>query len=114
MRGNPARERVARLVERFDAENDCADARVARSLLGVSGLLDSAEIFPATVPDIFILRRLDDPAAPSGAGGPATATAPATALTGHDLVSHDVPGHAAQDFLPERTSDDLSAGEELV
>jgi hypothetical protein len=35
MRGNAARERVARLVERFDAENDCAAARVARSLLGV-------------------------------------------------------------------------------
>ena len=35
MRGTAARERVARLVERFDAENDCADARVARSLFGV-------------------------------------------------------------------------------
>jgi len=36
LRGDtPARERVARLVERFDAENDCADARNARALLGV-------------------------------------------------------------------------------
>jgi predicted ATPase/DNA-binding winged helix-turn-helix (wHTH) protein len=33
LRGKPARERVARLVERFDAENDCADARLARGLL---------------------------------------------------------------------------------
>lgn len=29
-----ARARVARLVERFDAENDCTDARAARRLLG--------------------------------------------------------------------------------
>ena len=35
LRGDAARERVARLVERFDAANDCADARIARSLLGV-------------------------------------------------------------------------------
>jgi DNA-binding winged helix-turn-helix (wHTH) protein len=34
LRGKAARERVARLVEGFDAENDCADARIARALLG--------------------------------------------------------------------------------
>jgi DNA-binding winged helix-turn-helix (wHTH) protein len=33
LRGKPVRERVARLLERFDAENDCADARLARALL---------------------------------------------------------------------------------
>jgi tetratricopeptide (TPR) repeat protein len=33
--GKAARERVTRLVERFAAENDCADARIARALLGV-------------------------------------------------------------------------------
>jgi len=32
--GKAARAHVARLVERFDAENDCADARLARRLLG--------------------------------------------------------------------------------
>jgi hypothetical protein len=31
----PAAERVARLVARFDVANDCADARLARALLGV-------------------------------------------------------------------------------
>jgi hypothetical protein len=35
LRGKAVREHVARLVERFDAANDCADARIARSLLGV-------------------------------------------------------------------------------
>ena len=35
LRGKAVRERVARLVEGFDAENDCADARIARALLGV-------------------------------------------------------------------------------
>ena len=34
LRGKAARERVVRLVERFDGENDCADARLARALLG--------------------------------------------------------------------------------
>src|SRR5262249_9514764 len=34
LRGNPVREHVARLVARFDAANDCADARIARALLG--------------------------------------------------------------------------------
>jgi len=33
LRGKPARDRVVRLLERFDAANDCADARVARALL---------------------------------------------------------------------------------
>ena len=33
IRGSGARARVARLVERFDAANDCADARTARALL---------------------------------------------------------------------------------
>jgi predicted ATPase len=35
LRGDAARERVGRLVERFDAANDCAEARIARALLGV-------------------------------------------------------------------------------
>jgi tetratricopeptide (TPR) repeat protein len=35
LRGNAVRERVTRLVARFDAANDCADARLARALLGV-------------------------------------------------------------------------------
>jgi hypothetical protein len=35
LRGDVARERVASLVERFDAANDCADARIARAALGV-------------------------------------------------------------------------------
>jgi hypothetical protein len=30
LRGDAARERVASLVERFDAANDCADARLGR------------------------------------------------------------------------------------
>jgi predicted ATPase len=30
----PARERLARLVDRFDADNDCADLQTARALLG--------------------------------------------------------------------------------
>lgn len=33
IRRSAARERVARLLERFDTVNDCADARTARSLL---------------------------------------------------------------------------------
>lgn len=33
LRGKAVRERVARLVARFDAENDCVDARIARALL---------------------------------------------------------------------------------
>src|SRR5262249_13127273 len=36
LHGDAARERVARLVERFDAANDCEDARIARAALGVS------------------------------------------------------------------------------
>jgi predicted ATPase len=32
--GQAARERVTRLVERFDVENDCVDARLARAVLG--------------------------------------------------------------------------------
>jgi DNA-binding winged helix-turn-helix (wHTH) protein/tetratricopeptide (TPR) repeat protein len=34
LRGKPARGHVARLVERFAAQNDCTDARSARALLG--------------------------------------------------------------------------------
>jgi hypothetical protein len=33
LRGKAARERVARLIQRFDGENDCADARIARARL---------------------------------------------------------------------------------
>jgi len=35
LRGKAVREHVARLVARFDAANDCADARIARALLGI-------------------------------------------------------------------------------
>jgi hypothetical protein len=38
--GKAVRERVTRLVARFDAANDCADARIARAVLGGRGSED--------------------------------------------------------------------------